>query len=36
MVQDFYRTINEGYEILRKANKANEQTVINILKKLFE
>jgi len=31
----FYRTTNEGYEILAKANKANEQTVINILKKLY-
>lgn len=26
----FYRIINEGYEILAKANKANEQTVIKI------
>ena len=26
----FYRTINEGYEILAKANKDNEQTVIKI------
>ena len=32
----FYRTINEEYEILAKANKTNEQTVINILKKLYE
>ncbi|MBQ4523013.1 MAG: hypothetical protein IJA10_08705 [Lachnospiraceae bacterium] len=32
----FYRTTNEGCEILAKANKANEQTVINILKKLYE
>ena len=32
----FYRTTNEGYEILAKANKANEQMVINILKKLYK
>ena len=26
----FYRTISEGYEIIAKANKVNEQTVIKI------
>ena len=32
----FYRKTANGYEILGKADKANEQTVINILKKLYE
>ena len=32
----FYRKTATGYEILGKADKANEQTVINILKKLYE
>jgi len=32
----FYRKTAIGFEILGKADKANEQTVINILKKLYE
>jgi hypothetical protein len=32
----FYRKTDTGYEILGKADKANEQVVINILKKLYE
>lgn len=32
----FYRKTATGYEILGKTDKANEQTIINILKKLYE